>query len=52
MLAPWKKAITKLDSILKNRGVTLPTQGHIVKAMFFPILMFGCESGTIKKAEH
>ena len=52
MLAPWKKAMTNLDSILKSRDVTLPTQGHIVKAMFFPIFMFGCENGTIKKAEH
>ena len=46
-----KKAITNLDSILKSRDVTLPTQVHIAKAMVFPIIMYGCESWAIKKAE-
>ena len=53
MLAPWKKkAMINLDSILKSRDITLPTKGHIVKAMVFPVVMYGCESWTIKKAEH
>ena len=47
-----RKAMTKLDSILKNRDVSLPTKVHVVKAMAFPIVMYGCESWTIKKAEH
>ena len=47
-----RKAITSLDSILKSRGVTLPTKVHIVKAMVFPVVMYRCESWTIKKAEH
>ena len=47
-----RKAMTNLDSILKNRNTTLPTKVHLVKAMVFPIVMFGCESWTIKKAEH
>ena len=42
----------KLDSILKSRDITLPTKVHIVKAMAFPVVMYGCESWTIKKAEH
>ena len=46
------KAMTNLDSILKSRDITLPTKGHLVKAMVFPIVMYGCESWTIKKAEH
>ena len=46
------KAMTNLDSILKSRGVTLPTKIHLVKAMFFPVVIYGCESWTIKKAEH
>ena len=46
-----KKAMTNLDSILKNRDVTLPTKVHLVKAMVFPVVMYGCESWTIKKAE-
>ena len=46
------KATTNLDSILKNRDITLPTKIHIVKAMVFPVVMYGCESQTIKKAEH
>ena len=47
-----RKAMTNLDSILKSREVTLLTKVHLVKAMFFPIVMYGCESWTIKKAEH
>ena len=46
------KALTNLDSILKSRDVTLPTKVHLVKAMVFPVVMYKCESGTIKKAEH
>ena len=44
--------MTNLDSILKSRDVTLPTKVHLVKAMVFPVVMYGCESWTIKKAEH
>ena len=47
-----RKAMTNLDSILKSRDVTLPTKFHLVKAMIFPVVMYGCESWTIKKAEH
>ena len=47
-----RKAMTNLDSILKSRDITLPTKVHLVKATVFPVLMFGCESWTIKKAEH
>ena len=47
-----RKALTNLDNILKSRDITLPTKVHIVKAMFFPVVMYGCESWTIKKAEH
>ena len=47
-----RKAMTNLDSMLKNRDITLPTKVHIVKAMVFPVAMFGCESWTTKKAEH
>ena len=46
-----RKAMTKLDSILKNRDITLQTKVHVVKAMVFPVVMYGCESWTIKKAE-
>ena len=46
-----RKVMTNLDSILKSRGITLPTNVHLVKAMVFPLLMYGCESWTIKKAE-
>ena len=46
-----RKVITNLDSILKNRDITLPTKVHLVKAMVFPVVMYGCESWTIKKAE-
>ena len=47
-----RKAVTNLDSILKSRDITLPTKGHLVKAMVFPAVMYGCKSWTIKKAEH
>ena len=47
-----RKVMTNLDSILKSRNFTLPTKVHIVKAMFFPVVMYGCESWTVKKAEH
>ena len=47
-----RKAMSKLDSILKSRDITLPTKIHIVKAMVFPVVMYGCESWTIKKGEH
>ena len=46
-----RKVMTILDSILKSRDITLPTKVHLVKAMFFPVVMYGCESWTIKKAE-
>ena len=47
-----RKAMTNLDSILESRNITLPTKVHIVKAMIFPVVMYGCESWTIKKAEY
>ena len=47
-----RKVMTNLDSILKSRDITLPTNVHLVKAMVFPVVMYGCESWTIKKAEH
>ena len=47
-----RKTMTNLRSILKSRDITLPTKLHIVKAMVFPVVMYGCESWTIKKAEH
>ena len=47
-----RKAMTTPDSIFKSKDVTLPTKVHIVKAMVFPVVMYGCESWTIKKAEH
>ena len=47
-----RKAMSNLDSILKSRDITLPTKVHLVKATVFPVLMYGCESWTIKKAEH
>ena len=47
-----RKVMTNLDSTLKSRGITLPTKVHVVKAMVFPVVMYGCESWTIKKAEH
>ena len=46
-----RKAMTKSDSILKNRDITLPTKVHLVKAMVFPVVMCGCESWAVKKAE-
>ena len=47
-----RKVMTKLDSILKSRDIILPTKVHLVKAMVFPVVMYGCENWTIKKAEH
>ena len=47
-----RKAMTNLDSILKSRDITLPTKVHLVKAMVFPVVMYGCKRWTIKKAEH
>ena len=48
----WRKSMTNLDSILKSRDITLSTKAHLVKAMVFPVVMYGYESWTIKKAEH
>ena len=47
-----RKVMTNRDSILKSRDITLPTKGHLVKAMVFPVVMYACESWTVKKAEH
>ena len=47
-----RKVMTNLDSILKSRDITLPTKVHLVKAMVFPVVMYGCESWTVKKSEH
>ena len=47
-----RKVMTNLDSIFKNRDITLLTKVHLVKAMVFPVVMYGCESWTVKKAEH
>ena len=47
-----RKVTTNLDSIFKSRDITLPTKVHLVKAMVFPVVMYGCESWTVKKAEH
>ena len=47
-----RNAMTNLDSILKSRDITLPTKGHLIKAMVFPVVMYGCESWTIMKAKH
>ena len=47
-----RKVMTNLDSIFKSRDINLPTKVHLVKAMVFPVVMYGCESWTIKKAEH
>ena len=52
MLTLGRKVMTNLDSILENRDITLLTKIHLVKAMVFPVVMCGCESWTIKKAEH
>ena len=46
-----KKVMTNLDSIFKSRDITLPTKVHLIKAMVFPVVMYGCESWTVKKAE-
>ena len=51
MLAPWRKAMTKLDNMLKSRGITLPAKVHLVKALVFPVIMYEYESWTTKKAE-
>ena len=51
LLLLGRKVMTKLDSILKCRNITLPTKVHLVKAMVFPLVMYGCESWTVKKAE-
>ena len=50
-LLPGRKAMTKVDSVLKNRDITLYTKVHSIKAIVFPLVMYGCESWTIKKAE-
>ena len=50
-LLPGKKVMTNLDSILKSRDITSPTKAHLVRAMVFPVVMYGCESWTMKKAE-
>ena len=47
-----RKVMTNLDNVLKSRDITLPTSVHLVKAMVFPVVMYGCESWTLKKAEH
>ena len=47
-----RKVMTNLDSILKSRDITLPTKVHLVKALVFPVVRYGCESWTVKKAEH
>ena len=47
-----RKVTTNIDSILKSRDITLPTKVHLVKVMFFPVVMYGCESWTVKKAKH
>ena len=51
-LTPWKEIMTNLDSKLKSRDITLPTKVCLVKAMVFPVVMYGCESWTVKKAKH
>ena len=51
MLTPWRKSYDNLDSILKSRDITLPTKVRLLKAMVFPVVTYGCESWTIKKAE-
>ena len=52
LLLPGRKVMTNLDSILKSRDMTLSTKVHLVKAMVFPVVIYGCESRTLKKAEH
>ena len=51
MLTPWKESYDQLDSILKSRDITLSTKVHLVKAVVFPVVMYGCESWNVKKAE-
>ena len=51
MLTPWKESMTNLNSILKSSDITLSTKVRLVKAMVFPVVMYGCESWTVKKAE-
>ena len=51
MLAPWKKSCDQPDSMFKSRNIILPTKVHLLKALVFPVVMYGCESWTIKKAE-
>ena len=52
ILAPWKKSYYKPRQLIKKTDISLPTKVHLVKAMVFPVVMYGCESWTIKKAEH
>ena len=52
LLLLGRKVMTNLDSIFKSRVITLPTKVHIVRAMVFPVVMYGCDSWTVKKAEH
>ena len=52
LLLLGRKVMTNLEGILKNKDITLPTKVHLVKAMVFPVVMYGCESWTIKKGEH
>ena len=51
ILTPWKESMNNLDNILKSRDITLPTKVRLVKAMVFPVVMYGCEDWTVKKAE-
>ena len=51
-LTPWKEIMANLDSIFKSRDITLPTKVHLIKAMVFLVVIYGCESWTVKKAEH
>ena len=50
-LTPWKESYDQLDSILKSRDITLPTKVRLVKAMVFPVVLYGCQSWTVRKAE-
>ena len=50
-LLHWRKVMTNLDSILKSRNITMPIKVHLVKVMVFPVIMYGCESWTVKKTE-
>ena len=52
MIAFGRKVMKNLDSVLKSRDITLPTKVHIVKTMVFPVVMYGCETWTVKKTEH